>query len=136
MNFKKTLMIVGLAAIFFAMSLGSLAYAGGGLDPPGWCTSIQGPELWGVIIMDNVDGASALRVKRIVDCNVETFASVDPAWPTDFPDDAGDPIYTAFQGQSFFPDITGSAIITKVKNFQIDSGRFISFDAQFKFCAP
>ena len=135
MSYKKMLLIVGLAAIFLAMSLGSQAYAGGGIDPPAWCTTIQGPELWGVIIMDNASGVSALRVKRIVDCNVQTFASVDPSWQADFPDDAGDPIHWAFQGVSFFSDIQGSAIITKVKNFQTD-GTIISFDAQFKFCAP
>jgi len=136
MDFKRTLMIVGLAAVFFAMTIGSQAYAGAGIDPPAWCTTIQGPELWGVIIMDNVSGASALRVKRIVDCNVETFASVDDSWSAEFPDDAGDPINWAFQGVSFFPDIAGSAIITRVKNFHIDEGRYISFDAQFQFCAP
>jgi hypothetical protein len=135
MSYKKMLLIVGLAAIFLTMSLGSQAYAGGGIDPPAWCTTIQGPELWGVVIMDNASGASTLRVKRIVDCNVETFASVDPTWPADFPDDAGDPIHWAFQGVSFFSDISGSAIITKVKNFQTD-GTVISFDAQFKFCGP
>lgn len=135
MNFKKAPMIVGLAAVFFAMSIGSLAYAGGGIDPPAWCTSIQGPELWGVVVLDCGKGVAALRVKRIVDCNVETFSSVDDNYQGNCPASEGDPINTAFQGQSFFPDITGSAIITKTKNFKID-GTSISFDAQFKFCAP
>ena len=144
MNFKRTLLIIGLSAIIFATSVGLKAYAGGGFDPPPWCTTIQGPELWGVVIMDNCVGApsdppcspfGALRVKRIKECNVETFSSASP-WTTDFPDDETDPINMAFQGQSFFSDIQGSAIIRKVKNFQIDGGRHISFDAQFKFCAP
>jgi hypothetical protein len=135
MNFKKTNMIVALAAVFFAISLGSLAYAGGGLDPPAWCTTIQGPELWGVVVLDCTKAVATLRVKRIVDCNVETFSGVDNAFAADCPDDATDPINWAFSGQSFFPDISGSAIITKTKNFKID-GTSISFDAQFKFCAP
>jgi len=128
-------MIVGLAAIFFAMSFGSQAYAGGGFDPPAWCTSIQGPELWGVVIMDCGKSIATLRVKRIKDCNVETFSGVDNAYQGTCPQDGDDSVNYAFQGQSFFPDISGSAIITKTKNFQID-GSSISFDAQFKFCAP
>ena len=135
MNFKKTLMIIGLAAVFFAMSLGSQAYAGGGVDPPAWCTTIQGPELWGVVVVDCTKSVAALRVKRIVDCNVETFSNVDDNYQGTCPANGDGPINTAFQGQSFFSDISGSAIITKTKNFQID-GTSISFDAQFKFCAP
>ena len=135
MNFKKTHMIVALAAVFFAISLGSQAYAGGGVDPPAWCTSIQGPELWGVVVLDCTKAVATLRVKRIVDCNVDTFSGVDDAFGADCPATATDPINWAFQGQSFFPDISGSAIITKTKNFKID-GNSISFDAQFKFCAP
>jgi hypothetical protein len=135
MKVKNTLMIVGLAAVFFTMCLGSQAHAGAGIDPPAWCTTIQGPELWGVVVVDCTAGVATLRVKRIVDCNVETFSSVDDNYQGNCPAAAGDPVNTAFQGQSLFPDISGSAIITKTKNFQID-GTSISFDAQFKFCAP
>ena len=135
MNFKKTLIIVGLAAIFFAMSLGSQAYAGGGIDPPAGCNNILGPEIWGVVVMDCTKTAFTLRVKRIVDCNVETFSSVDTTSEYTCPATETDPIHTAFPGQSFFPGIAGYPIITKVKNFQID-GDSVSFDAQFKFCNP
>jgi hypothetical protein len=135
MNFTKTLMIVGLAAIFFAMSLGTQAYAGGGIDPPAGCNQILGPEIWGVVVMDCEQQAFALRVKRIVDCNVETFSSVDTTSSYTCPTTEAGPIHTAFAGQSFFTGIAGYPIITKVKNFQTN-GTSVSFDAQFKFCNP
>jgi len=135
MNFTKTLMIVALAAVFFAISLGSQAYAGGGIDPPAGCNQILGPEIWGVVVMDCTKQAFTLRVKRIVDCNVETFSSVDVTSDFNCPASETDPINTAFPGQSFFTGIAGYAIITKAKNLQVD-GTSVSFDAQFKFCNP
>ena len=135
MNIKKTLMIIGLAAVFFAMSLGSQAYAGGGIDPPTGCNQILGPEIWGVVVMDCTKNVYTLRVKRIVDCNVETFSSVDDTSEYNCPVTGTDPINTAFPGQSFFSDIAGYPIITKTKNLKTD-GTSVSFDAQFKFCNP
>jgi hypothetical protein len=135
MNFKKTHMIIALAAVFFAISLGSQAYAGGGIDPPADCNNILGPEIWGVIVMDCTQNVYTLRVKRIVDCNVQTFSSLDTESEYNCPATETDPINTAFPGQSFFPDISGYPIITKAKNLKID-GNSVSFDAQFKFCNP
>lgn len=135
MSYKKTLLIVGLAIIFISLSLGTPAYAGGGIDPPAGCNQILGPEIWGVVVMDCTKNVYTLRVKRIVDCNVETFSSVDDQSDYNCPVTGTDPINTAFPGQSFFSGIAGYPIITKTKNLKTD-GTSVSFDAQFKFCNP
>lgn len=141
MNFKKTLIIVGLAAIFFAMSLGSQAYAGGGTDPPDWCDVIGDPTIWGVVVVDCDKNVATGRVKRIVDCNVETFSFSDDNYQANCPADESDPENTGFIMVPFGP-VTNEqgqnavgVIITKARNLQID-GTSVSFDAQFKYCYP
>ena len=131
---------MGISVFLFAMSLGSQVFAGGlGSDPPTWCGDIVGPEVWGVVVVDCTKSVATLRVKRIVDCNVETVSGVDDNYQGNCPANAGDPINTVFSGETFFttwePGFTGqSAIIMKVKNFKIEATGAISYDAQFKFC--
>jgi hypothetical protein len=124
-------MMAALLLLVFASS----AFAGAGIEPPPPGAVITGPEIWGVVVM-NCGGSilATVRVKRVVDCNTETEAKVDPAWPaSDCPATAA-----AVEGQSLAPvgtsffGIPGTAFINKVKNFKID-GNVRSFDAQFKF---
>ena len=72
MKFSKILLFAGLAAIiaFFAPGAEVLALEGGGTPP----TSIVGPELWGVIVVDCDSNIATLRVKKIEDCVVEKQA--------------------------------------------------------------
>jgi len=144
MTNKKTVFIIGIAAIFFAMSLGTQAYAGGGTDP-GVCPTIGGPEIWGVVVVgcENGEptGSATVRVKRIVDCNVETFSFSQNNYDGNCPADATAPINTAFPVVPF-PGITNDlgqaaigSVITKVKNLKTDPTA-VSYDAQFRFCFP
>ncbi len=77
---------------------------------------------------------AAVRFKRVVDCNVETQALVDPGWALECPtEDAGaDGVvgHTLLEGTIVFGKAT--PYITKVKNFKIE-GDIVSFDAQFKY---
>ena len=135
MNHKKILLMAGLIAMFALLVPAGQVLAGG--DPPISADlgagSIQGPELWGVIVMDCSTTGSApvtLRVKRIVDCNVETAATV--GFFFNCPNVASDiPANALLTGISLF-DISGTPVITKVKNFN-RQGDACSFDVQIKF---
>ena len=141
MSYTKTLLIVGLATIFFAMSLGSQAYAGGGIDPPAWCESIGEPTVWGVVVVDCAKGVTTARVKKIENCEVNTFSFTDDAYAGNCPATNTDPVDNGFPVVPFAPvtnDLGQPAlgvIITKAKNIQED-GTSVSFDAQFKYCYP
>jgi len=133
---RKTV-TVSLMAAFLLLVFASSGFAGAGIEPPPDNAVISGPEIWGVVVM-NCGGSilATVRVKRVVDCNTETDAKVDPAWPaSDCPATAADvegqslaPVNTSF----FTPPIPGTAFINKVKNFK-RVGNVVSFDAQFKF---
>ena len=138
MNFKKAKAFIGLAAILTALSLlipCSQSLAGGGIEPPPPGAIIEGPEIWGVVVMycgpGVGDDIAAVRFKRVVDCNVETEALVDLGWALECPpDEAGAAGHTLPEGTTVFGKAT--PFINKVKNFKIE-GNIVSFDAQFKY---
>ena len=75
MRNKKILSVIGFLAM--AILLVSNGWAGGPENPPATGT-IGGPELWGVMVIDcGAGNILSLRVKRIVDCNVQTQAFMD-----------------------------------------------------------
>lgn len=133
MRIKKVYLIAGLITmVLFLISTGPLL-AGGGFEPPPGATILE-PEIWGTVVFYCSGGTKlvTVRVKRVVNCNVETEALVDPLWVLDCPANAA-----ALEGQSLttgttFFGLPGTAFINKVKNFN-DQGTTISCDAQFKF---
>jgi len=133
MRIKKVLIGPGcIAFILMIMTVGPVL-AGGGFEPPPPNATITGPEIWGVIVIYcGGNNWATVRVKRVVDCNVETQALVEPGWNLGCPATAA-----AIEGQSLpvgttFFGITGTAFINKVKNFN-NQGNVVSCDAQFKF---
>ena len=73
MKLGKTLIIVGLIAAGI-LSLNFQAQAG---NPPGDSPVIEGNEYWGVIILACSNFEVTLRVKRVVDCVVETDSLIE-----------------------------------------------------------
>ena len=137
------------AALYFAMiplltilAIAGPALAGAGPEPPPEGAVFTGPEVWGVVVMqcgpDPLgDDYLAIRVKRIVDCNVETQGLMELAWSLGCPPDAAGTVgHTLPEGTTFW-DIVGTPYITKVKNFKketaLNGDDIVSFDAQFKF---
>ena len=134
MKLRKILFVVGLMAIFAMLTPGLQVWAGGPEPPAG--STIHGPEVWGVVVLNCNAGPVTLRVKRIVNCVVETQAIIQSDWIYGCSDDPTAPLDLALEGITFFPgslpEITGTPFITKVKNYKRE-GDIISFDAQFKF---
>ena len=154
MKLWKMLFIAGLAIMTVILGSGFQVY---GVEPPPTEGTIQGPELWGVVILDcQSPEYLAIRVKRIVNCNVEVQTIVVPdsvGCPNEqdtIPDDE-EPLnrrFGSYKDQLF--GITGTPIITKVKNFQRETytytvdgnppsqafGKVVTFDAQIKFWVP
>jgi hypothetical protein len=137
MKTRKILMVVGLLGFGVFVALGSQAWAGGGPLPPD-ATVFHGPEIWGVVVGNCTTTSQmyvVIRVKRVVDCDVETDVKVDPALNFGCPADNPDaplgwslPVGTTF----FTPALPGTPYITKVQNWK-KVGNIFSFDAQFKF---
>jgi hypothetical protein len=142
MSYKKTFRIVGLATIFISLSLGTLAYAGGGVDPPDFCVSVgDEPTIWGVVVVDCDQDVATGRVKKIDNCEVQTFSFTDGGYLGNCPATDTDPVDNGFPVVPFAPVTNAQGvgasgvIITKAKNLKVD-GTSVSFDAQFKYCYP
>lgn len=135
---KKGFIIIGLVAMMAVLGPAGGVWAGGPENPPITGT-IVGPELWGTMILGcNVLQVVALRVKRVVDCNVETQAFVvGNTWGC--PTDGTTPLNRKL-GVTLFDINPNPAvmdpIITKVKNFKKETGDVYSFDVQIKFWKP
>ena len=141
MNLRKILVMAGMAVVFTLLVAVAPTWAGG--DPPVADLStgtIQGPEMWGVVVMNcppSGDAPAMLRVKRIVDCNVD--ATAEAGFSFNCPNDAsGIPQNAMLTGITLFGDgpAGSTPVITKVKNFVKEtkgSQTFVSFDAQIKY---
>jgi hypothetical protein len=131
MKFSKFLVFAGLAALltFFTLGADVLAFETNN-DPP---ALTEGPELWGVIVIDcNVDVAT-LRVKKIDDCEVNKQAEVT-SWTASCPQSDSNVLYYRFPAGINLFSIGKQAVITKVRNWEVEeSGTRVSFDAQIKF---
>ena len=139
MHNKKVLFISGLIVTLALLVVSGPVWAGGNEEPPATGT-IVGPELWGVMVIDCGQNVLTLRVKRIVDCNVETQALDDANYQLGCPDDATTPLWRQL-GVTLFDINPNPAvmdpIITKVKNFKQESNQNLySFDVQIKFWTP
>lgn len=149
MKLGKILIFVGLIAVGI-LSIPFQAWAG---NPPPDNPVVGGPEYWGVVIIACDSQEVYLRVKRVVDCQVETDELIEkyPLPICKVPDGAGgerDIIagdllnqWTGYD-QVIFQE-PGVPIITKVKNFHKKvysggageyNGDIFSADVQIRFC--
>ena len=137
---KKLCLIATLMVTLALMGFGNQLLAGGpeNLDTEG---TIVGPEIWGEMIIDCAVGVLALRVKRIVDCNVQTQAFIDPTYALGCVANETTPLNRRLGVTLFDINPNPAAmdpIITKLKNFrqEPDSPDRASFDVQLKFFVP
>jgi hypothetical protein len=141
MNLKKMLLIVGWVAVVALTSPISPVTAGGGPEPPTGAT-IQGPEIWGEVIVycsPSVPDVATVRVKRVVDCNVESQSIIDPNWQYGCSDDPNSPLKWSLPTGTKLFNLPGTPFINKVKNYTKNvqgDGAIYSFDAQFMFWLP
>jgi hypothetical protein len=133
MKLRKILVIAGIVTAFILAVPAGQVWAGADTPPP-TSGSIDGPELWGVIVLSGCGGTvnGTLRVKKIENCVVDTEA-VALGW-TGCPANASAPLWVQLTGVTLFGD-SRVPIITKVKNFKVQ-GSVVSFDAQIKFYTP
>ena len=154
MKLGKIFILVGLIAVG-TLSLNLQAWAG---NPAEEDATVGGPEYWGVIILACDSNEVYLRVKRVVDCQVETDEVIEK-YPVGICPTGEAPDFTAnaVVGQWFgydgvFFGEPGVPIITKVKNLHkkvyIDpgaagvpdsatgeyAGDIYSADIQIRFC--
>ena len=141
MRLKKTLLVIGLLLSFTLIIPTSQVLAGGGPEPPADAV-IQDDEIWGEVTVycsASTQDFAVVRVKRVVDCNVETQTVAEPAWNFGCTDDPTAPLDWSLAGITFF-NIAGEPYIAKVKHWQKDTqaagGDAYSFDAMFKFWLP
>jgi len=141
MNLKKMLLIVGWVAVLAVVTPVAQGMAGAGPEPPPGAT-IQGPEIWGEVTVycsPSVADVATVRVKRVVDCNVEAHALIDPNWQYGCSDDPNSPLKWSLPAGTQFFNIPGTPFINKVKNYTKNiqgDGAIYSFDAQFMFWLP
>jgi len=137
MKIKNLFLLAGLTLMLTALLPAAPLWAGANEDPPTDCT-IQGPELWGVWVIDCTKSLSTLRVKRVVDCNVQTEAITTAPWTLGCPADESAVMWRKL-GVPLFginPDPANlDTIVTKVNNFNPQNGgQLVSMDVQIKFC--
>jgi len=150
MKIKKFYLITVLIAMVTMLAPATQVWAGlEGGSPPDW-EKVTGPEVWATVVVRCEAGEPnflAIRAKRIKDCNVITQGLVwypgDTLLPA-CPDNSNPFLYERLTPGMISPgdpDIpqTFKPIVTKIKNFQVDSyaddgaNATLSFDAQIKF---
>jgi hypothetical protein len=143
---KSLKMFLGLAMlIIMLLSTAPRVLAGSGPEPPTGAT-IGPTEVWGEVVLfcgSAPPYVASVHVKRVVDCNVEAWALVEPNWPFGCSDDPNRPLKWSLTGVKFFYDpakpnseIPGTPYVNKVKNWKKNvqsNGTVYSFDALFKF---
>ena len=139
MKIKNLFILAGLTLMLTVLLPAAPLWAGANEDPPTDCT-VQGPELWGVWIIDCTKSLATLRVKRVVDCDVQTQAITVTPWTLgSCPADPSEVLWRKL-GITLFginPNpATLDSIVTKVKNFKQDDNdvNLVSMDVQIKFC--
>jgi hypothetical protein len=138
-NKKLSFVLTGLMALGIMLASASQVFANE--DPPD-TGEIVDPKLWAVIVIDcGAQATATMRVKRIVDCNVEVQAE-SMSWST-CPSDAGSVMWWQFDTLNLFginpnpSEGTMHPIITKVKNFQKEPDKNVySFDVELMFWQP
>ena len=99
MKLKAILLLGAIFTVIAVMGTGAQVFAGPEI-PYNNTGTIVGPELWGVIVIDcEANHVATLRVKRVVDCNVETQAVVAPV--SGCPADETSVLHWTFESQLF-----------------------------------
>jgi len=149
MKLGKIFILVGLIAVG-TLSLNFQAWAG---NPAEEDATVGGPEYWGVVILACESKEVYLRVKRVVDCQVETDEVIEryilqfcrvPTGEESTRDIIASDLLNQWVGydQVIFQE-PGVPIITKVKNFHKKEyaggdgeydGDIFSADVQIRFC--
>jgi hypothetical protein len=131
MKFGKLTFFVCLLAYFVLLAFGLQAWAG---NPPPESPVIEGPEYWGVVVIDCNKNTATLRVKRVVDCEIQTQALIEDygAYPICASELTSTDLLHQWVHGILFEEL-GKPIITKVKNFKKDGGVY-SADVQIQFC--
>jgi hypothetical protein len=138
MKARKILIVAVLFTICALLGSGSQIWAGGGgIEPPPPGATLHGPEIWGTVVLycSGAQNFAVVRVKRVVDCNVQTQAVAEPNWSLGCSDDQTAPLGQSLPVGTKFFALPGTPYITKVKNWKKD-GNAYSFDAQFNFWEP
>ena len=135
MRNRLFLLLTVLMVLVSLLGVAGPVWAGGNEDPPTTGT-IVGPELWGVMIYHCNQSVLVLRVKRIVNCNVETQAMIDLEYNMGCPTDETSVLWrklgvTLFEINPVPAEL--NPIITRVKNFEDHGDGLYSFDVQIKF---
>ena len=95
---------------------------------------IEGPEYWGVVVVNDPLDFATLRVKRVVDCQVETESKAINEF-TLIPSSPGSTVGMKLDGITIFDD-PRVPIITKEKNWKEDANGVFSMDVQIRFVQP
>jgi len=151
MKLKKNFIVAGLLVIFMLLISVPQVMAGAGIEPPPAGAIIGETEIWGVVVMrcdPLADDIATIRIKRIVNCDVETQPLWDIDWPEGCPTDKsqveGESLPSTYNNRFFdtpddTPFIPGTPFFNRVKNFTFEQEgdiEIVSFDAQFKFWTP
>jgi hypothetical protein len=130
MDLKKAALVAGMVMFLFVLSPQAPTLA---IEPPAPPPGavIQGPELWGTLVVDCSTSRATLRVKKIENCDVDTQAIITNV--NGCPDNERDILYFTLGTGTIF-NINATPIIIKVKNFKIEAGgQAVSCDVQIKF---
>ena len=129
---KNKKRLIGLVIGLVLVLSWSFSWAGGEGQPP--AAGVSGPEIWGVVVIDCLQGQASLRVKTINNCVVDTDAFLS-LW-LQCPSTVSEILWFIMDPQAInltAMGITGAPIITKVKNFELkNGGDLVSFDAQIR----
>ncbi len=139
MSIRK-ICLYGLLAVTILLFGQVAAWAGTGWTEPPIGGEFVGPELWAVVVIDcsQAGDPGTLRLKRVVDCNVETLAfagNIGVSCPSNAQEAEQISLTLDLSSWSLPPAGATDTVITKVKNFRSD-GDIVSFDAQIKFFMP
>jgi len=155
MKRKNFYFIAVLMTLATMLGASTLVWAGGEGGAPADLNSATGPEVWATVVVrcaPGFDNFTAVRYKRVKDCDVQTQGLVlyEVRLATACPASGNVFLYQELTPGSIFSDdddinATWTPIVTKVKNFKVDdeagpitdppgwTTATLSFDAQIKF---
>ena len=135
----KVLLIAACTVFFFIATAAHVWACGVGIEPPDGAVAVE-PGFWGVVVINCGEAPieGSMRLKRIVDCIVETKAFDGPilgmACPASREVLLG--LWVDVDLSGWVPlDAYAGAWVTNVKNFKIE-GDLVSFDVQLKAYKP
>lgn len=142
MKLGKQLLVLGLLA---SLVLVAAVYQTWATNPPPEGAIIVGPEYWGVAVINCTTHVVTLRVKRVVDCKVETQALIEDYESAPICNQlTEETILHQWVHSQLFSE-AGVPIVTKVKNLKKQTftdpsppaeyvGDLYSADVQIRFC--